>query len=316
MTESAAGLRPHRIVGCPLSAVLPTDDMAVATGVSLDSRRIRPGDLYVALPGRNTHGASFARAAVRAGAVAVLTDVDGGRLAADLGVTVVAVDDPRRVMARVAAEVYGRPTEKLAMYGVTGTTGKTSTTFLLEAGLVAAGQVVGTIGTIGFRVGGLPLEASPDDGDHARVPGPPGTPGHHARTRGHGRGHGGLLARPGAPPGGRHRVRRRGVHQPGPGPPRLPWRPGVVLPRQSRLVPGRPDPAGRDQLRRSLGTAAGVAGAGRRARAGAHHRAGSRGRLPGRRLAHRSGRPEPRPDGHPPGRGGVRCRHARGVQRA
>lgn len=160
MTESDSGLRPRGNLGCRLEAVLPTDSPGILTGVSLDSRRIRPGDLYVALPGRATHGARFAEAAVGAGAIAVLTDAEGARLAAGVGVPVVAMDDPRRAMAQVAAEVYGRPAEKLVMFGVTGTTGKTSTTFLLEAGLRAAGQVVGTIGTIGFRVAGQPLETT------------------------------------------------------------------------------------------------------------------------------------------------------------
>ena len=156
MTESA-GLRPLRVEPRPLSTLLDTRAGTVVTGVTLDSRRVRGGDLYVGLPGRSAHGASFASTAVSAGAVAVLTDHEGARFTDDLGVPVVVVPDPRETMASVAADVYGRPSERLLMFGVTGTAGKTSTTFLLEAGLAAAGHVVGTIGTIGFRVGGRAL---------------------------------------------------------------------------------------------------------------------------------------------------------------
>ena len=136
-------------------------DPTPITGVALDSRRILPGDLYVALPGQLTHGARFARVAVDAGAAAVLTDPDGSALlAGGLGVPVVVVDDPRGELARLAAEVYGRPAEALLMLGVTGTAGKTSTAFLIEAGLAAAGLTAGTIGTIGFRLRGEPLPAA------------------------------------------------------------------------------------------------------------------------------------------------------------
>lgn len=131
----------------------------VLTGVSLDSRRIRPGDLYVGLPGAATHGARFAAVAVAAGAIAVLTDAAGGALAADAGVPVAIVEDPRVAMARIAADVYGRPAERTHLFGVTGTNGKTSTVFLLDAALTAVGLRVATIGTIGFRLGGAPLDA-------------------------------------------------------------------------------------------------------------------------------------------------------------
>lgn len=157
MTTSPAVLRPSATPGTLLSAILPgTADVRV-TGVTLDSRGVRPGDLYVALSGRATHGARFAGQAVAAGAVAVLTDTEGARLLGGLGVPVVVVPDPRGRMAALAAEVYGRPGDRLALFGVTGTAGKTSTTFLLAAGLGAAGHRVGTIGTIGFALAGEQL---------------------------------------------------------------------------------------------------------------------------------------------------------------
>ena len=150
MTTSPAALRPADTPGASLSALLPGAPDLIVHGVSLDSRGVRPGDLYVALPGQSTHGARHAPQAVAGGAVAVLTDQAGAALLAGTGFPVVVVPDPRAEMARLAADIYGRPGERLALYGITGTTGKTSTTFLLAAALAAAGHRVGTVGTIGF----------------------------------------------------------------------------------------------------------------------------------------------------------------------
>lgn len=164
MSDAPSQLRPASTGSVALGSLLGADsaetlpDLPV-TGVALDSRRVLPGDLYVALPGRDTHGARFAQVAVEAGAVAVLTDPAGAELAGDLAVPVVVVADPRGRLARLAARLYGRPSEALLMLGLTGTAGKTSTAFLIEAGLTAAGLAVGTIGTIGFRLRGEPLPA-------------------------------------------------------------------------------------------------------------------------------------------------------------
>src|SRR3954451_20187435 len=96
-------------------------------GVTLDSRRVTPGDLYAALPGARAHGADHWAQARAAGAVAVLNDPEGlDRL--DPGVPAIVVPEPRRVLGPVAAEFYGRPAERLRMIGVTGTQGKTTTT--------------------------------------------------------------------------------------------------------------------------------------------------------------------------------------------
>ena len=155
--------RPVRTGPLALGDLLPQLDAGTSavsvSGVALDSRRVLPGDLYVALPGRDTHGARFAGAAVEAGAAAVLTDPAGAELAGDLAVPVIVVTEPRGELARLAATVYGRPSESLLMLGLTGTAGKTSTALLIEAGLAAAGLAAGTIGTIGFRLRGEPLPA-------------------------------------------------------------------------------------------------------------------------------------------------------------
>ncbi|MDP1878717.1 MAG: UDP-N-acetylmuramoyl-L-alanyl-D-glutamate--2,6-diaminopimelate ligase [Actinomycetota bacterium] len=123
------------------------------TGITLDSRGILPGDVYAALPGRSAHGASFAAAAVAAGAVAVITDVDGSVACAGLGVPVLVVEDPRRLLGRVASRVYGDPAERLHSYGITGTNGKTTVASMVTSGLRAAGRVSGLIGTVGVRIG-------------------------------------------------------------------------------------------------------------------------------------------------------------------
>lgn len=131
---------------------------ATVTGISLDSRLIRPGDLYVAVPGARVHGASFAPQAIAAGAVAVLTDAEGAdTLAADLGVPVAVAGDVRGAMALAAQELYAHPADDLRMFGITGTNGKTTTTFLLAAALQGLGQHIGTIGTLGFQLDGEAL---------------------------------------------------------------------------------------------------------------------------------------------------------------
>jgi UDP-N-acetylmuramoyl-L-alanyl-D-glutamate--2,6-diaminopimelate ligase len=130
------------------------------TGITLDSRLVAPGDVYVALPGQHHHGAQFAPAAATAGAVAVLTDPAGRSAAEASGLPVLVSDRARPLMAQVAAEIYGRPAESLTMHAVTGTNGKTTTTFLLDAALRAAGHRVGMVGTLGFLLDGRPLPAS------------------------------------------------------------------------------------------------------------------------------------------------------------
>ena len=127
------------------------------TGVGLDSRMVRPGDLYVALPGFHAHGAGFTTQAVERGAVAVLTDPEGARVVEDAGVPVLISHRLRPVMAEVSARVYGEPANGLELFGVTGTNGKTTTVALLEATLAAIGRRVGTIGTLGFRLDGRTL---------------------------------------------------------------------------------------------------------------------------------------------------------------
>jgi UDP-N-acetylmuramoyl-L-alanyl-D-glutamate--2,6-diaminopimelate ligase len=135
------------------SSVAP-DELGFITGITLDSRSVRPGDLYVALPGARVHGAAFCADAVAAGAAAVLTDPDGRARAAATGVPVFVLADPRARLGEVACWVYGNPSSRLRLIGVTGTSGKTTSTYLLEAGLRAAGHLTGLIGGVETRIGG------------------------------------------------------------------------------------------------------------------------------------------------------------------
>ncbi|WP_405000721.1 UDP-N-acetylmuramoyl-L-alanyl-D-glutamate--2,6-diaminopimelate ligase [Kitasatospora cathayae] len=150
--------RPTGTAALPLAELaarlgLPPVEGADVTGVTHDSRAVRPGDVYVAFPGANHHGAAFAGKAAEAGAVAVLTDPAGAELAAPTGLPLLVVDRPRARMGELAAIVYGHPSERLLMIGLTGTNGKTTTSYLVEGGLRGAGRSPGVIGTVEMRVG-------------------------------------------------------------------------------------------------------------------------------------------------------------------
>jgi UDP-N-acetylmuramoyl-L-alanyl-D-glutamate--2,6-diaminopimelate ligase len=130
------------------------------TGITHDSRQVRPGDLYVALPGRQVHGARFCAAAAAAGAAAVLTDPAGRDEAVRAGLPAFVVADPRSRLGEVAAWIYGYPSERLLLLGVTGTSGKTTTSYLLESGLRAAGYQAGLIGGVQTKIGTEVLPSS------------------------------------------------------------------------------------------------------------------------------------------------------------
>lgn len=144
--------------GLAATGTVPPD--LQVSGVTLDSRRVIAGDLYAALPGETTHGARFARQAVTAGAVAILTDRAGQEFAGDVAVPVLVVGDPRGILGDLSAWVYGHPARDLTMLGVTGTNGKTTMTYLLAAGLTGAGHTPGVIGTIGVRIGAEDLPSA------------------------------------------------------------------------------------------------------------------------------------------------------------
>jgi len=142
-----------------LGTPAPEDEVDI-TGISLSSQRILPGDLYAALPGARAHGASYAVEAARSGAVAVLTDETGSMLAAEAGLPVLVVADPRAVLGSLAARVYGDPADSLRLLAVTGTQGKTTTTRLAELALEGAGISAAAVGTVGTRVAGEDIKTA------------------------------------------------------------------------------------------------------------------------------------------------------------
>jgi UDP-N-acetylmuramoyl-L-alanyl-D-glutamate--2,6-diaminopimelate ligase len=147
------------LLGVRLGADSP-NDLGSVRGVTLDSRAVQPGDLYVALPGSRVHGAAFSADAADAGAVAVLTDPGGRERAAASGLPVFVVADPRARLGEVACWVYGDPSRRFRLIGVTGTSGKTTSTYLLESGLHAAGHATGLIGGVETRIGAERLPSS------------------------------------------------------------------------------------------------------------------------------------------------------------
>jgi len=174
------GSRPSSCAGVPLSALAaeagavladspsgrPTAPDVPVTGVTLRAQDVQPGDLFAALSGSATHGARYAREAIGRGAVAVLTDAAGvTELAAVYGsgaspVPVLVHPAPRSVLGGLAAAVYGHPSERLTVVGITGTSGKTTTTYLVESGLRAAGRIAGLVGTVGIRVDGADVASA------------------------------------------------------------------------------------------------------------------------------------------------------------
>lgn len=156
-------IRPNHVQPALLSRLVaglaptPKQDPWVS-GITLDSRDVAPGWLYVGLPGSRAHGASFASSAQRSGAAAVITDAAGAELVGDIGIPTVVLPELRRGMGVIAARLFGEPAKKLTTFGLTGTNGKTTTAFLLAAAL--GGEGVATIGTNGFRLSDAELDAT------------------------------------------------------------------------------------------------------------------------------------------------------------
>ena len=156
-----AALRPQHPSPRSLHGLAETFDLEVhgdiddleVTGVVLASSAVRPGDLYVGVPGRNAHGASFAAAALDAGAVAVLTDAAGAELAAGAGLPVLVTPDARAALGEVAAWIHRTADNPATLFAVTGTNGKTSVVYLLYGILRQLGVVAGLTSTAERRIG-------------------------------------------------------------------------------------------------------------------------------------------------------------------
>src|SRR5258708_7397791 len=137
--------------------VQPSGGNPHISGVHYDSRRIQPGWAFVAWKGESTDGNRYIDAAVKNGAVAVVTD--SAAEPARNGITWAVVPHGRRALAQVSAKFFGRPVEKLKIIGVTGTNGKTTTRFLIESILNYCDTPSGLIGTIEYHVAGKVLPA-------------------------------------------------------------------------------------------------------------------------------------------------------------
>lgn len=138
-----------QLVGCLLHAEVRGPLDRQVTGICYHSSRVRPGNIFVCLPGTRTHGKRYVAEAVAAGASAIVTDLQ------DLpagDATMICVPDPRLALALLSASFYDYPAKDLVLIGVTGTNGKTTTTCLIDALLKSAGAATGLIGTISYHI--------------------------------------------------------------------------------------------------------------------------------------------------------------------
>lgn len=143
------GLQATHVQGDPATEV---------AGVQHDSRRVRPLDLFACIPGQRADGHAFIGQAVAGGATAILVEREGPFPAAGRA-AVMRVPSTRAALGSVAARIHGDPTRHLTLVGVTGTNGKTTTTYLVEGMLAAAGWRTGVVGTIAYRCGEVVFEA-------------------------------------------------------------------------------------------------------------------------------------------------------------
>ncbi len=149
------------------SIMIPADPEI--TGIAYDSRRVSPGTLFFALKGTAVDGHRFIQEAVRSGAVAVVLEESAF---APAGIPWVAVANARLALARMASHYYGDPTAGIPVVGITGTNGKTTTTYILEGMLAAAGRPAAVLGTISYRFGDFQVEAphtTPESADLQRL---------------------------------------------------------------------------------------------------------------------------------------------------
>jgi UDP-N-acetylmuramoyl-L-alanyl-D-glutamate--2,6-diaminopimelate ligase len=142
--------------GAAVPALDAAADALHVSGVTHDSRQVRSGSVFVALKGLQADGTTYARDAIGKGAIAVFSEAPAP---ADARATWMPVPDARAALAVLAAIVNGDPSERLLLVGITGTNGKTTTSYLLASVFEAAGLMCGRIGTVGYRVGRKEINA-------------------------------------------------------------------------------------------------------------------------------------------------------------
>lgn len=160
MSSSIEKLQPEEIFTRSLSelssylGVPQSHHDAVFTGVTMDSRAVKRGDLFIALKGMKVHGATYADEVARQGAVAILTDLEGARQIGPFIPTII-VEEPRKWVGAIASWLYRDPFTALDAIGITGTNGKTTTASLVDEIWQLDGRSSGFIGTIGISVDGV-----------------------------------------------------------------------------------------------------------------------------------------------------------------
>lgn len=142
LRELLSGLEACQVLG---------DDRLLIPGLAYHSRDVVPGGLFVALKGACTDGHLYLEASLEKGARVIVTEQE---FSPPPGVTVVRVPQARLALAHLSAAFYDHPSRELTLVGITGTNGKTSTSYLLEAILTTAGHQVGVVGTVNYRAGG------------------------------------------------------------------------------------------------------------------------------------------------------------------
>ena len=155
-------LRPEQVAPVSFAALVANFQLEFAHageaelfGISMNTADLRPGDLFVAMPGLKTHGAAFAQKAIDAGAIAIVTDAAGFNQIESREVPIALLEEPRKHLGALAAAVYGNTAEVMpTTFATTGTNGKTSTSYLLEGILRQLGQVTGLTSTAERHIAG------------------------------------------------------------------------------------------------------------------------------------------------------------------
>lgn len=137
---------------------LRIDDFKI-NGISSDSRRVKDGFIFVAIKGVKENGEKFINQALKGGARVVISQGKGVKINVSSGRVMIKVNDPRTVLAMLAAEFYNYPSRDIKAVGVTGTNGKTTITYLLESILKKSGIRPAVVGTVNYRFGGRALNS-------------------------------------------------------------------------------------------------------------------------------------------------------------
>lgn len=156
-------LRPDQVIPVSVAelanafklSLVAGDPNVLFTGISMNTADLRSGDIFFAMPGKKTHGAKFIEAALAAGASAVVTDAAGIAQLNNCPVPILQLENPRALLGEIAAFVYGNSRDIMPkIFGTTGTNGKTSTTYILDAILRQLGETTGLTSTAERHIAG------------------------------------------------------------------------------------------------------------------------------------------------------------------